>query len=126
MKVKRTTLSLAALALLAALTGGCAGTTPIGKLALPPVTAIEGVVTQAGEGGFTLTDDSGSIFVRASLSGGATAGIAAGERVKVYGNLQGGPERIFDGYVIRRPNGEQIVVTRPSPHFGFVIQGPFQ
>ncbi|MCD6732857.1 MAG: hypothetical protein LT103_04580 [Burkholderiaceae bacterium] len=125
MKGKRTTLPLAALALLVALASGCAGTTPIGKLALPPVTVIEGVVTQPGEGGFTLTDDSGSIFVRARLPGSVTAGLAAGERVTVYGNLQAGPERIFDGYVIRRPSGEQIVVTRPTPHFGFVIQGPF-
>lgn len=117
---------LAAYALLAALASGCATTTPISRLALPPVTTIEGVVTQSNGDGFTLTDDTGSIFVRARLSGGAAAGLPAGERVKVYGNLQGGPERIFDGYVIRRPSGEQIVVTKPTPHFGFVIQGEFR
>ena len=114
----RTTLRLAACALLAALASGCATTTPISRLALPPVTTIEGVVT--------LADDTGSIFVRARLPGGAAPGVSAGERVKVYGNLQGGQERIFDGYVIRRPNGEQIVVTKPTPHFGFVIQGEFR
>lgn len=122
----RATLRLAAWALLAVLACGCATTTPIGRLALPPVTTIEGVVTQTGDGGFTLADDTGSIYVRARLPGGAAPGLSAGERVKVYGNLQGGPERIFDGYVIRRPNGEQIVVTKPTPHFGFVIQGRFE
>ena len=122
----RTTPRLATCALLAALASGCATTTPISRLALPPVTTIEGVVTQPNDGGFTLTDDTGSIFVRARLPGGATPGLSAGERVKVYGNLQGGQERIFDGYVIRRPSGEQIVVTKPTPHFGFVIQGEFR
>jgi hypothetical protein len=122
----RTTPRLAACALLAALAAGCATTTPISRLALPPVTTIEGVVAQPGDGGFTVKDDTGSIFVRARLPGGAAPGLPVGERVKVYGNLQGGQERIFDGYVIRRANGEQIVVTRPTPHFGFVIQGEFR
>lgn len=122
----RTTLRMAEFALIAALASGCAATTPISRVALPPVTTIEGVVSQPRAGGFTLTDDTGSIFVKARLPGGAAAGPAAGERVKVYGNLQGGPERIFDGYVIRRPNGEQIIVTKPTPHFGFVIQGKFE
>jgi hypothetical protein len=122
----RATLRPAAWALLAALASGCATTTPISRVALPPVTTIEGVVTQPVDGGFTLTDDTGSIFVRARLPGGAASGLPAGERVKVYGNLQGGHERIFDGYVIRRANGEQIVVTKPTPHFGFVIQGEFR
>ncbi|WP_348758551.1 hypothetical protein [Candidatus Methylocalor cossyra] len=46
---------------------GCAGSTPIKSLRLPPVTTIEGTVTQLDDKGFTLTDDSGSIFVKAML-----------------------------------------------------------
>jgi len=45
--------------------GDCGGTTPIRNLALPPVSAIEGTVTQIDENGFSLADASGSIFVRA-------------------------------------------------------------
>jgi hypothetical protein len=52
--------------------------------------------------------------------------LSAGEEVKVYGNLQGGQEKIFDGYVIRKKSGEQIIVTNPSPHFGFIIQTSFK
>jgi hypothetical protein len=48
------------------------------------------------------------------------------EKVKVYGNLQGGQEKIFDGYVIKKPTGEQIIVTNPTPHFGFIIQSRFE
>lgn len=46
--------------------------------------------------------------------------------MKVYGNLQGGQERIFDGYVIKKSSGEQIIVSNPTPHFGFIIQSVFQ
>ena len=105
---------------------GCAGTTPIKSVALPPVTTIEGEVTQVDAGGFTVTDSSGSIYVRATLPDGKKLGLSARERVKVYGNLQGGPDRIFDGYVIRKASGEQIIVTNPTPHFGCVIQSSFK
>ena len=76
----RATLRLAAWALLAALASGCTTTTPISRVALPPVTTIEGVVTQPVDGGFTLTDDTGSSLVRARLPGGAASGLPAGER----------------------------------------------
>jgi hypothetical protein len=108
------------------LVSGCAGATPINQLGLPPVTTIEGTVTQLAERGFTLTDDSGSIFVKAALPDGQKLDVALNERVTAYGNLQGGPERIFDGYVIKKSTGEQIVVSNPTPHFGFVIQSSFQ
>jgi hypothetical protein len=116
------TASRALIGALVLLAGACAGTTPVRDLALPPVTAIEGTVTRLEGEGFTLTDGSGSIFVRAKLPEGRGLGLSPGERVRVFGNLQGGPERVFDGYVIRKPTGEQIIVTRPSPHFGFVLQ----
>ena len=104
---------------------GCAGTTPIKSVALPPVTTLEGEVTQVDTGGFMLTDSSGSIYVRAALPDGKKLDLSARDRVRVYGNLQGGRERIFDGYVIRKASGEQIIVTNPTPHFGCVIQTSF-
>lgn len=106
--------------------GGCAGTTPIKNLALPPVSEIEGTVTQLDENGFTLTDGSGAIVVRAKLPDNKKLGLSLDEKVKVYGNLQGGQEKIFDGYVIKKPSGEQIIVTNPRPHFGFIIQSAFK
>jgi len=108
------------------LVGGCAGTTPINKLALPPVTTIEGTITQLDEGGFTLADNSGAIFVRAKLPDNKKLNVSVDENVKVYGNLQGGQGKVFDGYVIKKPTGEQIIVTNPTPHFGFIIQSSFQ
>ena len=105
---------------------GCAGTTPINKLALPPVSTIQGTITQLFEDGFTLTDDSGSIFVRAKLPDDKKLNVSLDEKVKVYGNLQGGQAKVFDGYVIRKSTGEQIIVTMPTPHFGFIIQSSFQ
>ena len=107
-------------------TSGCTGTTAIKNLALPPVSTIEGTVTQLGEDGFTLKDDTGSIFVRAKLPDNRKLDLAPEDKVKVYGNLQGGQDRIFDGYVIRRSTGEKIIVSNPSPHFGFVIQSSFK
>lgn len=106
--------------------GGCAGTTPIKDLPLPPVTTIEGTVTQLDENGFTLTDHSGSIFVRAKLPDNKKLGLSPDEKVRVYGNLQGGREKIFDGYVIKKSSGEQIIVSNPTPHFGFIIQSSFK
>ena len=114
------------LALIVLMTSGCAGTTPIKNLALPPVSTIEGTVTQLDVNGFTLTDNSGSIFVRAKLPDNRKLNLSPDEKVKVYGNLQGGQERIFDGYVIEKQTGEQIIVSNPSPHFGFIIQSSFK
>jgi hypothetical protein len=105
---------------------GCAGTTPIKSLALPPVSTIEGTVTQLDENGFTLTDNSDSIFVRAKLPNNKKLNLFPDEKVKVYGNLLGGKEKIFDGYVIRKPTGEQLIVSNPSPHFGVIIQSSFK
>jgi hypothetical protein len=116
----------ALLAVVVLMTSGCAGTTPIKNLALPPVSAIEGTVTQLDENGFTLTDSSGSIFVRAKLPDNKKLNLFPDEKVKVYGNLLGGQEKIFDGYVIRRPTGEQLIVSTPSPHLGFIIQSSFK
>ncbi|MCQ8105377.1 hypothetical protein NP590_14775 [Methylomonas sp. SURF-2] len=106
--------------------GGCAGTTPIKNLALPPVSTIEGTVTQLDDNGFTLTDGSGAIFVSAKLPDHKKLGLSLNETVNVYGNLRGGQEKIFDGYVIKKSSGEQIIVTHPTPHFGFIIQSAFE
>jgi hypothetical protein len=120
------TRSLHLLAVVVLMTSGCAGKIPIKNLALPPVSTIEGTVTHLVENGFTLTDNSGSIFVRAKLPDNKKLNLSPDEKVKVYGNLQGGQEKIFDGYVIRKPTGEQIIVSNPSPHFGFIIQSSFK
>ena len=117
---------LSLLAVVVLMVSGCAGTTPIKNLALPPVSAIEGNITQLDKSGFSLTDNSGSIHVRAKLPDNKKLDISIGEKVKVYGNLQGGQEKIFDGYVIRKSNGEQIIVSNPTPHFGFIIQSSFK
>jgi hypothetical protein len=117
---------LSLLAVVVLTISGCAGTTPIKKLALPPVTTIEGTVAHLEENGFTLTDNSGSIFVRAKLPDNKRLNLSVNEKVKVYGNLQGGQETIFDGYVIKKETGEQIIVSNPSPHFGFIIQSSFK
>jgi hypothetical protein len=114
------------LAAVVLLVSGCAGTTPIKNLALPPVSTIEGAVIHLDEDGFTLTDSSGSIFVRAKLPDNKRLNLSVDEKVKVYGNLQGGHEKIFDGYIIKKQTGEQIIVSNPPPHFGFIIQSSFQ
>lgn len=108
------------------LLNGCTGTTPINNLTLPPVSTIEGRITQIDERGFTLTDSSGSIHVRAELPDNRKLNLSVAEQVKVYGNLQGGQERLFDGYVIRKSIGEQIIISNPTPHFGFIIQSAFK
>ncbi len=117
---------LSLLAIVVLMVSGCAGTTPIKNLGLPPVSIIEGNITQFYEGGFILTDNSGSIHVRAKLPDNKNPDISIGEKVKVYGNLQGGQEKIFDGYVIKKSTGEQIIVNNPTPHFGFIIQSSFE
>ena len=108
------------------LLNGCAGTTPIKNLSLPPVTTIEGNITQIDENGFTLTDNSGSIYIRAKLPDNKKLNLSIDDKVKVYGNLQGGQEKIFDGYVIKTSMGEQIIINNPTPHFGFIIQSSFR
>ncbi len=117
---------LSLLAVIVLAVSGCAGTTPVKNLALPPVSTIEGAVSGLDENGFTLTDNSGSIFVRARLPDNKKLNLSVDEKVKVYGNLQGGQEKIFDGYVIKKQTGEQVIVSNPSPHFGFIIQSSFQ
>ena len=117
---------LSLLAIFVLMVSGCAGTTPIKNLGLPPVSTIEGNITQLDEGGFTLTDNSSSIFVRAKLLDNKKLDLSIGEKVKVYGNLRGGQEKIFDGYVIKKSSGEQIIVSNPTPHFGFIIQSSFK
>ena len=108
------------------LLNGCAGTTPIKNLALPPVSTIEGNITQIDKGGFTLTDDSDSIYVRAELPDNKRLNLSVDEKVKVYGNLQSGRGKIFDGYVIKKSTGEQMIISNPTPHFGFIIQSSFK
>ncbi|CAG0970460.1 hypothetical protein ARNL5_01642 [Anaerolineae bacterium] len=114
------------LALLVLIMNGCAGTTAINDLGLPPVSTIEGSITQLDETGFTLTDNSGSIHVSAKLPDNKKLNLSINEKVEVYGNLQGGQEKIFDGYVIKKSTGEQIMVSNPTPHFGFIIQSSFK
>lgn len=120
------TTHLLLLTLVVLMMSGCASTTPINNLALPPVSTIAGNITQLDESGFTLSDNSGSIHVRAKLSGNKKLDISIGEKVKVYGILQSGQEKIFDGYVIKKSTGEQIIVSNPTPHFGFIIQSSFK
>jgi hypothetical protein len=120
------TIFIAMVALIVVMVCGCAGTTPIKNLGLPPVTTIEGMVTQLDENGFNLMDNSGSIFVRAKLPDNKQLDLSLNEKLKVYGNLQSGQEKVFDGYVIKKPTGEQIIVTNPTPHFGFIIQSRFK
>jgi hypothetical protein len=108
------------------LLNGCTGTTPVKNLALPPVSAIEGNITQLDDSGFTLADNSGSIYVRAELPENIKLKLSIGEKVKVYGNLQGGKKKIFDGYVIKKSTGEQIIVSNPTPHFSFILQTSFK
>ena len=114
------------LAIVVTMVSGCGSTTPVKNLVLPPVTTIEGTITQVEDSGFTLTDNSGSILVRAKLPDNKKLNVSLDEKVKVFGNLRGDQERVFDGYVIRKATGEQIIVSNPSPHFGFIIQSAFQ
>lgn len=120
------TIHLPLLVWLVLVTSGCASTTRINDLALPPATTIEGNITQLEESGFILTDTSDSIQVRAKLPDNKKPDISIGEKVKVYGNLQGGQGKVFDGYVIKKSTGEQIIVSNPSPHFGCIIQSSFK
>ena len=120
------TITISVLFLITLLINGCSGVIAINSLRLPPVSTIEGVVSQLEESGFILTDSSGSIFVRARLADNKKLKLSKGEKIKVYGNLQGGQDRVYDGYVIKKMSGEQVIVTNPSPHFGFIIQSSFK
>lgn len=113
------------LVMLVLLTSACARFTPINKLALPPVSIIEGKVTDLDKSGFILVDGSGAIHVRATLPDNTPVALSPGERVKVYGNLLAGPEKEFDAYVIRKSTHEQIIISKPSPHLGFILQTSF-
>jgi hypothetical protein len=117
---------LMATAMFVIVLNGCAGTTPIKNLALPPVSIIEGNITQLNDSGFDLMDDSGSIYVRVELPENIKFKLSVGEKVKVYGNLQSGKKKLFDGYVIKKSTGEQLIVSNPSPHFGFILQTSFK
>lgn len=105
---------------------GCAGPTAITDLALPPVSTIEGKITQLDESGFMLTDSSGSIYVRAKLPDSTKLKLALLDSVRVYVNLRGGEDKIFDGYVIKKSTGEQVIISTPTPHFGCIIQSAFK
>ena len=105
---------------------GCARVTLIKDLALPPVSIIEGTITQRDDSGFTLIDSSGAIYVKAQLPDHQQLNVSVEEKVRVYGNLQGGSDKIFDGYVIQRATGEQMIVSNPTPHFGFILQTSFK
>ncbi len=118
-------LTLGISAVIAMLTG-CASITPINNLGLPPVSIIKGDITLLDATGFMLKDQSSAIYVRAQLAKHKNLDLAVNENVQVYGNLLGGQERIFDGYVIEKSNSEQIVITLPTPHMGFIIQSSFK
>ncbi len=111
--------------LFVAILSGCASTTPINKLSLPPVTTIEGNVTKVNEGGLVIKDNSGEIYVTAKLPS-SELNVSIGDAVKVYGNLRSGIEKIFDGYVIKKQSGEQIIISNPTPHIGFILQTSFK
>ena len=55
---------------------GCAGTTPMSKLSLPPVSTIKGSVTEVNEEGFVLKDNSGEIYVKAKFPRGRSGCIS--------------------------------------------------
>jgi hypothetical protein len=49
-----------------------------------------------------------------------------GKTVELRRTYISGQERIFDGYVIKKSTGEQIIISNPTPHFGFIIQSAFK
>lgn len=105
---------------------GCSATTPIKNLTLPSVTTIEGQLVSQNEKGFLLKDASASIQVKANLSLGQKNQLLPGEKLKVYGNLISGKDKVFDAYVIDKANGKRFILQNPSPHFGLVIQSSFK
>jgi uncharacterized lipoprotein YajG len=118
----RIAIVLAALALLTA----CASPTPVNRLALPPVTLIQGQLSALDAQGFVLTDASGAIAVAAAVPKNKQGLLSSGQTVKVYGNLRSGAVKVFDGYVVQIPSGENIIITAPSPHLGFILQTRFE
>jgi hypothetical protein len=90
---------------------GCTGPTLIKDLVLPVGITIEGIITQIDDNGFTLKDNSGSIYVTAKLPENKKLNIFLNEKVKVYGNLQGGQKKVFDGYVIEKSSGEKLIIS---------------
>jgi len=90
------------------------------------VSVIAGVITHIDNNGFTLQDKSDEIYIKAELPSNKKLNLSDHEKVKVYGNLEGGQKRIFDAYVIKKVSGEQIIVNNPTPHLGFIIQSGFK
>ena len=91
------------------LLNGCAGTTPIKNLALPPVSTIEGHITQLDESGFTLMDNTGSIYVRAESPDNRKLNLSVDEKVKVYGNLQGGQKKYLTRMLLKSRRGSRLL-----------------
>ncbi len=118
----RLAMGMSALALLTA----CASPTPVSRLALPPVTLIQGQLSALDTQGFVLTDASGAIAVAAAVPKDKQGLLSSGQTVKVYGNLRSGAARVFDGYVVQIPGGQNIIITAPSPHLGFILQTRFE
>lgn len=115
-------MGMTALALLAA----CASPTPVNRLSLPPVTLIQGQLSALDAQGFVLTDASGAIAVAAVVPPDKQGLLSAGQTVKVYGNLRSGAAKVFDGYVVQTERGQNIIITAPSPHLGFILQTRFE
>lgn len=115
-------MEMTALALLAA----CASPTPVNRLSLPPVTLIQGQLSALDAQGFVLTDASGAIAVAAVVPPDKQGLLSAGQTVKVYGNLRSGAAKVFDGYVVQSERGQNIIITAPSPHLGFILQTRFE
>ncbi len=93
---------------------GCGNIRPINELSLPPVSVIEGTVSDIRANGFTLTDYSGHIAVRLRTDQGMLPSIINGEYLTLYGNLLSGSNRLFDTYVLERENGQRIIFTSPT------------
>jgi hypothetical protein len=108
------------------LLNSCSRAVLIDEIALPPVSLLEGRVTRIDQGGFMLQDSSGSIFISAELPGQKPLNLSLNEQVKAYGTLRPGSARIFDSCVIKKQSGALIMISKPQPHFGFVIQTAFE
>ena len=107
------------------LLAACTATRPIADLGLPPVSIIEGKVSDMTADGFLLTDASGTIDVRVVDDDGVLSNIVHGDSLKVYGNLMSGKTPQFDAYVLEKPDGVRYILTPPTPHVGIVIQSSF-
>lgn len=105
---------------------GCATATPVKDLTLPSAKIIEGKLISQNASGFILQDASGSIQVKAKLSLAQKNQLLPDETLKIYGNLISGQPKTFDAYVIDQTKGTRIILSNPSPHFGFVLQSSFK